>query len=154
MPDTQHFRNVNRHTVLTDPSVLSVRVDESLYFANAHFLEDYVHGRIVSRENIKHVVLVCSAVNEIDMSALDALAEINHRLKDDGIRMHLSEVKGPVMDRLLGTQFLDALTGRVFQSQFDAIKKISPGVCGVEGGSSSGMTQLRARHCIPLLPWR
>lgn len=154
VPDTQHFRNVTRHEVLTDPSVLSVRVDESLYFANAHFLEDYLHDRTVSSEDIKHVVLVCSAVNEIDMSALESLEEINHRLKGCGIRMHLSEVKSPVMDRLQGTRLLDVLTGKIFQSQFDAIKKISPGVFCREDDSSSGMAQLRNRHCIPLLPWR
>lgn len=129
VPDTQHFRNVQRNVVLTDPDVLSVRVDESLYFANAHFLEDYLYDRIVSSENLKHVVLMCSAVNEIDMSALESLEKINHRFRERKIQMHLSEVKGPVMDRLQGTGFLDALTGNVFQSQFDAIKNISPDVC-------------------------
>ena len=154
VPDTQHFRNVQRHEVRTDPSVLSVRVDESLYFANAQCLEDYLYDRIVSCENIKDVVLMCSAVNEIDMSALEALEEINHRLKARDIRMHLSEVKEAVMDRLQGTHFLDALTGRIFQSQFDAIRKISPGVCYMNSGLSARGIQLRTRHAIPLLPWR
>ena len=154
VPDTQHFRNVQRHEVRTDPSVLSVRVDESLYFANAQCLEDYLYDRIVSCDNIKDVVLMCSAVNEIDMSALEALEEINHRLKARDIRMHLSEVKEAVMDRLQGTHFLDALTGRIFQSQFDAIRKISPGVCYMNSGLSARGIQLRTRHAIPLLPWR
>ena len=61
-----------------------------------------------------------SAVNEVDFSALESLEAINRRLKDMGVRLHLSEVKGPVMDRLETSHFLSELTGRVFLSQFDA----------------------------------
>ena len=126
VPNTQHFRNIQRHTVLTDPSVLSIRVDESLYFANARFLEDYLYDRIVASTAVEHVVLMCSAVNEIDMSALESLEVINHRLKDLDIQLHLSEVKGPVMDRLKNTHFLDVLSGGVFLSQYDAVKSLAP----------------------------
>jgi sulfate permease, SulP family len=48
---------------------------------------------------------MCSAVNEIDMSALESLEAINHRLKAAGVTLHLSEVKGPVMDRLQRSAF-------------------------------------------------
>ena len=121
VPGTQHFRNILRHDVQTDPNVLTLRVDESLYFANARFLEDYVYDRIACDEPIKDVVLQCSAVNEIDMSALESLEAINHRLHDAGIRLHLSEVKGPVMDRLKRSHFLEEMTGDVFLSQYDAV---------------------------------
>jgi SulP family sulfate permease len=69
---------------------------------------------------LHHVVLMCSAVNEIDFSALESLEAINERLKAAGITLHLSEVKGPVMDRLRRSHFLDELTGKVFLSQYDA----------------------------------
>ena len=121
VPGTQHFRNILRHDVQTDPNLVTLRVDESLYFANARFLEDYIYERIVRDEPIKDVVLQCSAVNEIDMSALESLEAINHRLHDAGIRLHLSEVKGPVMDRLKRSEFLEEMTGDVFLSQYDAV---------------------------------
>ena len=70
---------------------------------------------------------MCSAVNEIDLSALESLEAINHRLEEMGISLHLSEVKGPVMDRLKKTHFLDELTGDVFLSQFEAISKLTDG---------------------------
>lgn len=126
VPSTQHFRNIRRHKVLTDSSMISIRVDESLYFANARFLEDYIYDRIVASPDVKHVVLLCSAVNEIDMSALESLEAINLRLKDLDISLHLSEVKGPVMDRLSHTHLLHDLTGSVFQSHFDALKALTP----------------------------
>ncbi|MFN3846075.1 MAG: SulP family inorganic anion transporter [Paracoccaceae bacterium] len=120
VPGTQHFRNINRHKVITDPDVLTLRIDESLYFANARFLEDYIYDRLADTPPIRDVVLMCSAVNEIDLSALESLESINERLSDAGIKLHLSEVKGPVMDGLSKTHFLDALTGQVFLCQYDA----------------------------------
>ena len=130
VPGTQHFRNVHRHKVLTDPSLLTIRIDESLYFANAHFLEDYLSDRVASESPIKHVVLQCSAINEIDLSALESLENINHRLREMGVTLHLSEVKGPVMDRLKTSHFLDALTCQVFLSQYDAFISLVPDLAG------------------------
>jgi sulfate permease, SulP family len=127
VPGTQHFRNILRHKVETDPSVVTLRIDESLYFANARFLEDYITNRVACDEPIRHVVLMCSAVNEIDMSALESLEAINARLRDLGITLHLSEVKGPVMDRLKRSHFLEDLTGRVFLSQYDAMVALTAG---------------------------
>lgn len=120
VPGTQHFRNIHRHAVKTDPAILTIRIDESLYFPNARFLEDYVLDRVGKEGPIRHVVLMCSAVNVIDYSALEALEALNLRLKDMGITLHLSEVKGPVTDRLKKSHFLDDLSGRVFLSQYDA----------------------------------
>ena len=128
VPGTQHFRNILRHDVLTSPELVTIRVDESLYFANARFLEDLVYNRILGNGKIAHVVLMCSAVNEIDMSAVESLEAINHRLNDSGIQLHLSEVKGPVMDRLKCAHFLDELTGSVFLAQYDAVRELTPAV--------------------------
>ena len=124
VPGTEHFRNIKRHEVLTTPELVTIRVDESLYFANARFLEDYILDRIADDCDIKHVVLMCPAVNEIDSSALESLEEINKRLDDGGIKLHLSEVKGPVMDRLQKSHLLHDLTGQVFLSQYAAMKAL------------------------------
>ena len=120
VPGSQHFRNVKRHTVETNPQVLTLRVDESLYFVNARFLEDLVQSRVTVGSEIKDVVLMFSAVNEVDFSALESLEAINLRLTDMGVGLHLSEVKGPVMDRLKKSRLIDELNGKVFLSQFDA----------------------------------
>ncbi|WP_083194860.1 SulP family inorganic anion transporter [Pararhodobacter sp. CCB-MM2] len=125
VPGTQHFRNINRHKVETHEDLLTLRVDESLYFVNARYLEDLIQDRLASGQRIKNVVLMCSAVNEIDFSALESLEAINTRLKDLGIGLHLSEVKGPVTDRLGKTHFLHDLNGRVFQSQYDAWRTLT-----------------------------
>jgi sulfate permease, SulP family len=120
VPGTNHFRNINRHQVDTCPNIVTLRVDESLYFVNARFLEDMILDRVTRDEQVRHVVLMFSAVNEVDYSALETLEEVNRRLQDSGVGLHLSEVKGPVMDRLTNTHFLHNLNGQVFLSQFDA----------------------------------
>jgi SulP family sulfate permease len=126
VPGTHHFRNINRHKVVTHPEVLTIRIDESLYFANARYMEDTIYDRVVPDRALRHVILMCSAVNEVDMSALESLEAINARLRGLGITLHLSEVKGPVMDRLKRTHFLEELTGRVFLSQYDAMIALTP----------------------------
>jgi SulP family sulfate permease len=125
---TEHFRNVQRHTVVVSPRVLSLRVDESLYFANSRALEDRVNNAVASRPGLKHVVLQCSAINDIDASALESLEAVDLRLRGVGVRLHLSEVKGPVMDRLKNTEFLHSLSGRVFLTHYQAIHELSPEV--------------------------
>ena len=121
LPGTHHFRNVNRHAVVVSETVLTVRIDESLYFANARFLEDTISCMLSNRPDMKHLILMCPAVNHIDASALESLEAINHRLSDAGITLHFSEVKGPVMDRLKRTDFLQELTGQIYLSQHAAM---------------------------------
>ncbi|WP_425427205.1 SulP family inorganic anion transporter [Actibacterium ureilyticum] len=125
VPGTEHFRNILRHKVETDARILTIRVDENLYFANARYLEDYLYDRVVGDCDLKHVILQCSAVNFIDSSALESLSAIDHRLSDMGLKLHLSEVKGPVSDRLAGTHFLKNLSGKVFLSQYQAVNELT-----------------------------
>ena len=125
VPETEHFRNVDRHKVFTVPHVLSVRIDESLTYLNARWLEEYVLEEVADRPEVRHVILMCSAVNEIDASGLESLEAINHRMTDAGIGLHLSEVKGPVMDRLKRTHFVDELNGQVFLSQNRAFRELA-----------------------------
>lgn len=123
VPETEHFRNIKRHEVFTAEHVLSIRIDEALTFLNARWLEEYVLEQVADRPKVRHVILMCSAVNEIDASGLESLEAINHRMQDAGIKLHLSEVKGPVMDRLQRTHFPEELSGKVYLSQSRAFEE-------------------------------
>jgi SulP family sulfate permease len=125
VPGTEHFRNVERHAVITDPAILSLRVDESLYFANARHLEDRIYAEVAARPALRHVVLMCPAVNLIDASALESLEAIADRLRAAGVGFHLSEVKGPVMDALKRSDFFEHFKGQVFLSQFEAVRVLA-----------------------------
>jgi sulfate permease, SulP family len=132
VPGTEHYRNVNRHKVITHSEILSLRVDESLYFANAGFIEDRIYELLEQNPAVRHVILMCTAVNEIDLSALEALESINHRLSDSGIKLYLSEVKGPVSDVLKKTDFITHLSGEIFLSHHHGVQKILASTAGQE----------------------
>ena len=129
LPGTEHFRNVLRHETITDPAVLSLRIDESLYFANARALEDHINATVAQRPQLTHVILQCSAVNDIDSSALDSLLAIDLRLREGGMKLHLSDVKGPVMDMLQRSDVLKHLSGQVYLSHYQAVSALSPQTC-------------------------
>ena len=126
LPGSEHFRNVERYAVVESPRVLSVRVDESLYFPNARFFEDCIAQLVGQHPSAEHLVLMCSGINLIDASALESLDTISERLHTAGIQLHLSEVKGPVMDRLRRSDFLQRFGGQVFLSHFEALKALDP----------------------------
>ena len=120
VPGTEHFRSVERHRVETVPGLLALRVDESLYFANAALVEDHVESLLVQDPSIKRVLLACAAVNQIDATALGVLTQMEHSLRKRGIELALAEVKGPVMDRLKDTLLGKKLEGRIYLSLHEA----------------------------------
>jgi SulP family sulfate permease len=124
---TEHFRNVRRHTVETYANLLSIRIDESLYFANTRYLEKLIFKLVADNSKLKHVILMCTAVNEVDMSALETLEKISETLKDLDIDLHLSEVKGPIMDKLAGTEFFRSLSGNNYLSHNQAVEDLKQG---------------------------
>ena len=121
---TEHFRSVDRHTVETFENQLSIRIDESLYFANTRYLEELILNLISDKPKLEHVILMCTAVNKIDMSALETLEKINETLRELGVKLHLSEVKDPIIGKLAKTNFFKELTGNNYLSQNQAVEDL------------------------------
>ncbi|MGY3253006.1 sulfate permease, SulP family [Thermostichus sp. MS-CIW-19] len=123
VPGTEHYRNVLRHEVITDPRILAVRVDESLFFANAAYLQESILQEVAARPAVEQVLLVASAINFVDGSALEALAQLVERLQQMGVGFALAEVKGPVMDRLKRAGFVEKVGAeRFFLSTHQAMQ--------------------------------
>jgi SulP family sulfate permease len=113
---TEHFRNITRYPAGTTPEVLLLRIDAALFFANVEPVRARIEEELAAHPGTRDLVLVLSAVNAIDTSALFGLVELNTMLKGRAIGLHLAEVKGPVMDRLKESTLLDDLHGQVFLS--------------------------------------
>jgi len=124
---TEVFRNVNRFRVETLPHVLAIRVDESLVFANSRWVADAVCARLRERAGVRHVVLMMSGVNGIDLTGLEVLMALDRELHDEGVTLHLSELKGPVKDRLEQAGLADWLHGSVFMTQNEAFLTLAHG---------------------------
>lgn len=119
--DSEHFRNIHRHRVRTFDNLTLLRIDESLYFGNAKF----VYHAILTQANTRHIVLIMTAVNHIDLTAQKMLITLNNTLKAQGKTLHLAEIKGPVMDNLKDGAVLKTLSGQVFLSTMVAVRTLS-----------------------------
>jgi len=126
VPGTQSFKNVDRQEVITDPLIVSMRIDESIYFPNVRLLEAKINEIVALNPETQHFILNCSAVNAIDASGLESLKAINQRLKEGGIAFHLSEVKGPIMDSLKKTKFYKDMKNHIHFTHYDAVYSIDP----------------------------
>ncbi|GAA5185570.1 solute carrier family 26 protein [Acinetobacter kookii] len=125
---TQHFRNIQRHHVLTSNKVLSMRIDENLTFLNANTFKGFLINAMSQYADLEHVVINCSSISAIDLSALEMLEDLNAELNKLDIKLHFSEIKGPVMDKLRHSKLLNHLSGRIYLSHFQAMQELSPEV--------------------------
>ena len=126
VPGSEHFRNVNRYHVETWPNLLLMRVDESLYFANASRIEETILDQIAAKPTVTDLVLVGSGINHVDSSGLAMLETLLPALREAGVCTHLAEFKGPVLDRLKGSGLLETLApGRVFLSTEQAVTALA-----------------------------
>ncbi len=119
------FRNSSRYDVDLTSGVLALRIDESLNFANAQYLETYVIESISNRPDVKQVLLISSGINDIDATGLEVLETIHQELAEVGVEFYLSDVKGLVLDRFqlagYGEEFLNE---HIFPTAAEAIRRL------------------------------
>lgn len=118
---TGHFRNINRHDVVTFHNLLMIRIDESLFFGNS----ESVHRRVIQAtqqySEAHEIILIMAAVNHIDLTAQEMLTTLNKELTTQNKHLNLSFIKGPVMDIIEHTPLITELSGQVFLSTMDAV---------------------------------
>jgi len=125
VPDTEHYRNIKRHSVQVWHHLLLVRIDENITFANVSYIEDFLTNELRRQPNIKHIILICTSVSDIDATALESLELYNQAVKALGKTLNLAEAKGPVLDKLEKTDFIQQLSpGKVFFRTEDAVKAL------------------------------
>lgn len=124
IPGSEHFRNIQRHRVDTRSDLVMVRIDEILFFGNAEAVEQELERILADYPGTRDLVLVMSSVSHIDATAAEMLEHLNDALLTRGIRLHLAEVKGPVMDRLQPGTLLQRLSGDIFLSTNEAFEQL------------------------------
>jgi len=103
---TEHFRNIHRHEVETLPDTRFVCVDANLFFGNWSRVREAIDQALQATESApRHLVLCLTSASDIDATALEGLIELQRDLGANGVTLHLSEIKGPLSDKLA-----DALT--------------------------------------------
>jgi len=119
---TEHFRNIERYHVQTAPNIVFIRIDENLFFGNIQAVEETVHTILQQRPEVKNVVLLGAAINSIDSTALEVLCTLNTQIKGMRKKLHLAEIKGPVMDRLKNSDLISNLTGSTYLHAYEAFE--------------------------------
>ena len=118
---TGHFRNINRHDVITYHNLVMLRVDESLFFGNSESVHRHVIQATKKYPEAKEIILIMAAVNHIDLTAQEMLITLNQELAAQNKRLHFSFIKGPVMDIIEHTPLISELSGQVYLSNMDAV---------------------------------
>lgn len=109
LPGTGVYRGTRRHSVVVDRRVLLLRVDESLFFANTQRLQDVVTSRLHSQPEMDYLVLVGTAINDVDASALETLEELHLQLSSAGVTLHLAGFKLMLQERLRNTLLMQMI---------------------------------------------
>lgn len=121
---TGHFRNINRHDVVTFHNLLMLRIDESLFFGNSESVHRHVLQATQQYPEARKIILIMSAVNHIDLTAQEMLITLNQELAIQDKQLNLSFVKGPVMDVIEHTPLITELSGQVFLSTIEAVEAL------------------------------
>lgn len=143
--ESEHFRNVLRHDVHETDGLLAFRIDEDLNFTNAPFVETFVHHQISLRPEVNSVLLVSSGINDIDATGIETLKTIIRELNSAGVEFFMSDVKGPVTDRLrqagFDAQFMER---NIFLSAHQAVEQFEQ-----NSQTGTGLTGSPESHSEP-----
>ena len=121
---TGHFRNINRHDVVTFSNLLMLRIDESLFFGNSESVHRRVIQATLQYPKAHEIILIMSAVNHIDLTGQEMLISLNQELLNQKKHLSFSFIKGPVMDIIENTPVITHLSGQVYLSTMDAVNAL------------------------------
>jgi len=121
---TGHFRNINRHDVVTFSNLLMLRIDESLFFGNSESVHRSVIQATQQYPKAHEIILIMSAVNHIDLTGQEMLISLNQELLNQNKHLSFSFIKGPVMDIIEHTPVITHLSGQVYLSTMDAVNAL------------------------------
>ena len=83
------------------PGLVLFRWDAPLFFANAEFFRQRVLDAAArSPTPVRWLVVAAEPVTSVDITAADALAELDRELAAAGIDLRFAELKDPVKDKL------------------------------------------------------
>ena len=111
LPDTNYYRNLSRFPeAINRKDALVFRFDSELYFANINYFKERLE-QMISRKgkDLKVIVLNAQSIYSIDSSAVKGLEEIIDDCHKRGIAFYMTEVIGPVRDKLRLTGLLDKI---------------------------------------------
>jgi len=104
------------------PGLVLFRWDAPLFFANAEFFHERVMAAVASSPTpVRWIVVAAEPVTSIDVTAADAIAELDDSLHASGIELCFAEMKDPVKDKLRRFGLLPRFGHHVFATVGEAV---------------------------------
>ncbi len=82
----------------TDDSIIPIRFDGQLFFANVSYFEDTILEAVATKPNVSYILVIGDGINEIDASGVEVIQCLVERLRDSGITMVFSGLKRQVLN--------------------------------------------------------
>ncbi|RJP93760.1 MAG: SulP family inorganic anion transporter [Desulfobacteraceae bacterium] len=95
--EDEALRDAMTHGLAQCEYIDLVRFEGPLFFANASYLEDKINERMMERKNLKHIVIVANAINDIDASGEEVLSLLIENVRSAGVQLSFSGVNESVM---------------------------------------------------------
>jgi len=145
----RHFNPVARGAPLC-PQLDVLRIDGSLFFGAVEHVRDELEAARAQRPGLRHVLVVGSAINFVDASGADLLAQEALELRARGITLYLCRLKPQVRDVLRRGGQLKAIgPENVFETKDEAIRAI---YARLDAATCATCTARVFNECQRLLP--
>jgi MFS superfamily sulfate permease-like transporter/ActR/RegA family two-component response regulator len=105
----ESYRHAKRHSLAECNYIAVIRFNGSLFFANVSYLETVLLEEISTRTKLKHIILACDGVNELDASGEEMLSVFVDRLREGKVDISFSGFNDHVMDVLRRTHLYEKI---------------------------------------------
>ncbi len=117
--------NTSKKPLAECPQIKIIRIDMSIYFGSMNHIRDRIQ-RIVENEGIKHILIVASRINFIDLSGAEMLVNENNRLKKMGGGIYFTGLKASVYEFAAKSCFIIKIgSNQFFDHKSEAITSIT-----------------------------
>ena len=124
--DSKHRKliNIDKKPLKQCPQIKIIRIDMSIYFGSINHIQNRI-AKIIENENIKHILIIASGINFIDLAGAEALVIENKRLKAMGGGLYFVGIKASVYEFIAESCFVKNIgPTHFFDTKTEAFKAL------------------------------
>ena len=105
--------------------IAMIRFEGSLFYANAGYLEDQITELLMTKRELKHILIVANGINAMDASGEEMLSLIVDRLRSGGYDISFSGINENVLAVIKRTHLYEKIgEDHIFSTRYRAIEVI------------------------------
>ncbi|MGM0418038.1 MAG: SulP family inorganic anion transporter [Thermodesulfobacteriota bacterium] len=113
------------HGLQECPHVAVVRFEGTLFFANATYLEDQVLNFQKERPDLKHIIIACGGINDVDASGEESIGLMIDRVRASGVEISFSGLNEKVLSVFKNTHLYEKIgEENIYGNVHDAIEDV------------------------------